>query len=107
MRRTVLLAAAAFGLLLLRPARGAAQTGAISGHVADSTGRALARATASLTGTGSRASSDERGHFDLRGIAPGTYTLQVRMIGFLPSSTTVSVTAGATATVDVTLAQAP
>ena len=107
MRRAALHAAAALSLLVLCPALGAAQTGVIRGHVADSTGRALARAGATLTGTGLRISSDERGDFELRGVAAGAYVLQVRMIGYLPFSATVDVPPGGTATVSVTLAQAP
>ena len=47
------------------------------------------------------------GRYSIRGVAPGTVDLQVSRIGYEAKHATVTVTAGATATADVALTQAP
>ena len=71
-------------LLLMWPAAGSAQQGSVRGSVVDQTGLVLPSTTVTLRGDGGprTVSSDERGHFELVGIAPGTYTLTVSLAGF-------------------------
>ena len=85
-------------LILLWPATGSAQTGSIHGSVVDQTDLVLPGATVTLRGNGvpRTAYSDEQGHFELAGVAPGTYTLRVSLAGF--SDATVE---------DVTVSGAP
>ena len=71
-------------LLLLWPASSAAQQGRVGGSVVDQTGLALPGATVTVRGAGGprTVASDERGDFELDGIAPGPYTLTVSLPGF-------------------------
>ena len=71
-------------LLLLWPASSAAQPGRVGGSVVDQTGLALPGATVTMRGAGGprTVASDERGDFELDGIAPGPYTLTVSLPGF-------------------------
>ena len=59
-------------LLLCGPVVLAAQGGSIRGRVADPAGTPLARAQVTVEGTGLRATSDERGQYDIRGVGAGT-----------------------------------
>ena len=84
-----------------------AQTGSVTGNVVDLNNHAIGSATISiLTGptAGRQALSDATGKYTLSGLAPGTYTLVARRTGFNSQQTTVTVTAGATANLDFTLA---
>src|SRR5438128_979915 len=38
-----------------------------------------------------RATSDEQGRYEIRGVAAGTYTLRVRLLGYVPQSVKVTV----------------
>ena len=71
-------------LSLLWPAAGSAQTGSVTGSVVDRTGLVLPGTIVTLRGDGvpRTVSSDERGTFELAGLAPGTYTLTVSLPGF-------------------------
>ena len=71
-------------LLLMWPAAGLAQTGSVTGSVIDQTGLVLPGTIVTLRGNGvpRTVSSDERGHFELAGIAPGPYTLTAVLPGF-------------------------
>ncbi|MGH7538638.1 MAG: TonB-dependent receptor, partial [Gemmatimonadales bacterium] len=95
-------------LLLVAPASSlAAQGGMIRGRVADSTGAPLPNASLTLDGTNARATSGAQGEFALRGVPAGTFTLRVRLLGYVPQTTPVTVDAGATVTRDFTLASKP
>ena len=83
--------------LVLAPAVLFAQGGTIRGLVADPAGAPLARAQVTVEGTGLRATSDERGQYDIRGVGAGTYTVRVRLLGYVPQSARVVVTEGAAA----------
>jgi iron complex outermembrane receptor protein len=103
-RRDSLLIAA--GLLAL-PTLLAAQ-GTIRGRVSDARGGPLARAMVSAEGSGLHATSDEQGVYELRGVAPGVYTLRVRLLGYVPQTARVTVPDGGGAVVqDFTLAEQP
>src|SRR6267378_2167867 len=82
-------------LLALGPTLLAAQGGSIRGKVADPAGAPLARAQVSVEGTGLRATSDEQGQYDIRGVGTGTYTVRVRLLGYVPQSVRVTVGSGA------------
>ena len=71
-------------ILLLWSAAAHAQTGSVSGSVVDQTGLVLPGATVTLRGEGvpRTAYTDERGAFELTGVASGSYTLAVTLAGF-------------------------
>src|SRR6058998_2501968 len=91
-------------VLSILPGLALAQNGSIRGRVTDATGAPLPRATISAEAAGLRATSDEQGRYEIRGVAAGTYTLRVRLLGYVPQS--VKVTVGQSAvTQDFTLAE--
>lgn len=60
-----------------------AQQGSIGGRITDQqTGEALIGATVLLPGTTLGAVSDVDGHYRITTVAPGTYTLSVRLLGY-------------------------
>ncbi|HEY6090902.1 MAG TPA: TonB-dependent receptor [Gemmatimonadales bacterium] len=80
-----------------------AQGGSIRGRVADAAGAPLARASISAEGSGLRATSDDQGRYEIRSLSAGTYTVRVRLLGYVPQSARVTVGQGAT-TQDFTMA---
>ena len=80
-----------------------AQAGSIRGRVTDAGGAPLARAMISAEGSGLRATSDEQGRYEIRGVSAGTYTVRVRLLGYVPQSARVTIGDGAV-TQDFTLA---
>jgi iron complex outermembrane receptor protein len=93
-------------LVAFFPAVLAAQGGSIRGRVADAGGAPLARAQVSVEGTGGgfRATSDEQGRYDIRGVAPGSYSVRVRLLGYVPQTVRVTVGEGAVAEQNFALA---
>ncbi len=84
-------------ILLILPARALhAQRGVVRGHIADSAGTALPHAQVSLVGIRLAVTSSDQGDYVLRGVAPGTHTLRVRLLGYAPQSVRITVEAGAT-----------
>ncbi len=81
-----------------------AQGGSIRGRVADARGAPLARAMISAEGSGLRATSDEQGRYEIRGVSAGTYDVRVRLLGYVAQSARVTVGAGPV-TQDFTLAE--
>src|SRR2546430_11111404 len=69
------------GLSML-PSLALAQGGAVRGRVADAAGAPLARAIISAEGSGLRATSDDQGRYEIRGLSSGAYTLHVRLLGY-------------------------
>jgi len=88
MRRTETLLT--FLMLMLAPTVLAAQ-GTIRGRVADAAGAPLVRVLISAEGSGLRTTSDEQGRYEIRGVSPGVYTLRVRLLGYVPQTTRVTV----------------
>jgi iron complex outermembrane receptor protein len=81
------------GLAVL-PALLQAQGGSIRGRVADAAGAPLARALISAEGSGLRATSDEQGRYEIRGLSAGSYTVRVRLLGYVAQSARVTVGQG-------------
>jgi len=80
----VVLSVACFGRL-------AAQGGTIRGHVADSAGVPLPRATVSVEPIGLSATTNEKGDYEIRGVPTGTHTLRARFLGFVAQTVRVTV----------------
>ena len=78
-------------VLSILPGLALAQNGSIRGRVTDATGAPLPRATISAEAAGLRATSDEQGRYEIRGVAAGTYTLRVRLLGYVPQSVKLTV----------------
>src|SRR5436190_23417413 len=80
--------------------------GSISGRVSDAAGAPLARAMVAAEGSGLSATTNDQGRYEIRGVSAGTYTLRVRLLGYVPQS--VKVTVGQAPVVrDFTLAEQP
>jgi len=107
MRRTAGFLACTLILLLLPVRALHAQRGVVRGHIADSAGTALPHAQLSLAGIRLTATSSDQGDYQIRGVAPGTYTLRVRLLGYSPQSARITVTAGATVQQDFIMAAQP
>ena len=86
------------------------QTGSVRGVVQDATGLVVAQATIhaeSPAQQGSRVTaSDEVGAYQFQGLAPGLYTLTFEFTGFQTVKSTVRVSVGAIARLDVALPMA-
>ena len=78
-------------VLSILPGLALAQNGSIRGRVTDAMGAPLPRATISAEAAGLRATSDEQGRYEIRGVAAGTYTLRVRLLGYVPQSVKLTV----------------
>ena len=102
MRRLVCLS---FGVLLAAlwsVPLSAQSTGTIRGTVTDAgTRQPLGGVT--LTYAGRLAVTQQDGTYRLNGVPAGTDTLRARMIGYTPSARSVSIAAGQTANVDITM----
>src|SRR5436309_12476640 len=97
--------AALLTFLLSRMA--SAQTGTISGSVADSTGAGLANSTIQMQGTALHAATDDNGKYRLANVPPGTYTLRVLLLGYRSASRSVMVGAGTTVEASFVLERTP
>lgn len=94
-------------VLMLLPTVVAAQTAVLRGHVTDSSGAAVARAVVNVEGRLVRATTTDLGDYELRGLPAGTWTVNVRALGYHPASARVAVTAGQAARQDFTLVSQP
>jgi iron complex outermembrane receptor protein len=80
-----------------------AQAGSIRGRVTDTTGTALAGAILVVDGTLIRAQAGAMGSYLLSGVPAGTHTVRTRLIGYVQGTSTVTVRAGAIASLDIKL----
>ncbi|WP_254244116.1 TonB-dependent receptor [Hymenobacter sp. BRD128] len=80
-------------------------TGTVQGRVINSGGGTVEAVSVGLQGQPVGDITDEQGRFQLRRVAPGTYTLVVSAVGLKTEEQQVTVTAGQTATIKVTLAE--
>jgi TonB-linked SusC/RagA family outer membrane protein len=94
------------GLAALSPAAASAQArGEVAGQVtAAESGAALSGAQVRIAGTARQTVTDAGGRYRLTGVAPGSYTLNVSVIGRAAGSRPVTVAAGETATANFSLA---
>jgi outer membrane receptor protein involved in Fe transport len=85
--------------------RVAAQTGSVSGTVVDQTGATLPGATVQLTGAGNPVTtSGSGGQYVFRNVASGTYSIEVRLVGFAPAiQENITVAAGEVQVPPITL----
>jgi outer membrane receptor protein involved in Fe transport len=71
--------------VLLVSGSAAAQTATLSGTIVDQTGGAVPGATVQLTGASNAVtSSGSGGQYTFENVAPGSYTIEVRLAGFSP-----------------------
>jgi outer membrane receptor protein involved in Fe transport len=76
-----------FWLMLCAAVPAAAQTGSITGSVADQTGARIPGATVQLTGTTNAVTtSGSGGQYAFRSVAPGSYAIEVTLVGFSPAT---------------------
>lgn len=94
-------AACSFVLVLLTCISASAQSNAtrITGNVTDESGLPLGNASVVIMESGKGVYTDDNGQFIIKNLTPGKYTLKVNLLGYLPATTEVIVTAGNTASV--------
>ena len=69
----------------------------ITGHVVETgTGEHLPGITIHISGTSLGATTDASGHYAIRDIAPGTYSVEARCIGYISSTKKLTVKANQT-----------
>ena len=78
----------------------------LTGTVVDHNGRPVVNAHALVWGTKLDAATNERGAFSLDGLPGGTHTLEVRVIGYVPVTSTVHLAESRPATANIVLAKA-
>jgi outer membrane receptor protein involved in Fe transport len=80
--------------------------GTLMGRVTDSkTGQGIAHATLLVEGIARGATTNDSGAYRIRDVAPGTYTLDVRFLGYVEARRTVTVAGGQSLIADVVLVQ--
>jgi len=94
-------------LFALVPATAAAQTATITGSVVDSTGEALPSAVIRVDDSSLRATTGANGAYRIGGVPPGAHTLRVFLIGYRPTSREITVSAGDSMEVTITLERTP
>jgi TonB-dependent receptor len=87
----------------IRNASAAAASGAVSGVIKDPSGAVVPGARIVLQPGAATVATDAQGSFSIRDLAPGTYTATVSYVGFGNSVSTVVVSSGQTAALNVTL----
>lgn len=107
-RWAALLLTVPLAMLAAVPA-GAQTTGVVAGRVTEaSSGKPLAYAQIYSTNDPNRAArSDLEGRYRLAGLAPGSHTITVRLVGYSSKSVTVNVVAGQETATDIQLATQP
>ncbi len=98
--------------LLLTPLAGLvapahAQMGSVSGTVVDDAGAPVANAEVQVVGTKLHGPTDEKGHFKIDGVSPGSVTLRALVLGYKPATLTASVSAGVVAEITLRVLRAP
>jgi TonB-linked SusC/RagA family outer membrane protein len=94
-------------LALALPSAALAQAGTVTGSVTEaSNGRPLANVTVQVANTQIRALTNAEGEYRLTGVPAGSRLVNANRIGFSPSSRTIAVTAGGTATANFALSTA-
>jgi TonB-linked SusC/RagA family outer membrane protein len=88
---------------LASPLAAQGSTGAVTGRVSDAGGQPVAAAQVVIVGTQRGAPTGDDGRYRLAALAPGAYQLRVIRIGYQAATRPVTVTAGTTATLDISL----
>ena len=97
----VLLSSGGQAALVKRTEVVAAQPGSVVGRVTDAkTQAAIAGAMVVIEGTRHAATTGDDGRYRIPDVAPGTYTVRARYIGYAPAAASVTVTAAQEATVE-------
>ncbi len=84
-----------------------AQAGGVHGRVVDAQGSALANVVVTVEGPGLRATTTERGTYEIRGVPAGPWTVRARLVGYVPVSVRVVVPRGELAALDLTMEKTP
>ena len=94
-----------FLMLLIGAQSGYAQStkGAVSGHVTDTTNAIIQNARIELAPTGLSAKTDSAGDFTFTAVSPGSYILQVTCPGFTATTKDVTIVAGQTLHLDISM----
>src|ERR1700733_7162296 len=97
-----------FLLIALLPAVGFAQApgGTLQGRVLDPSGAVIPQAQVTVTsssGKSATAVSDGAGAYRVRGLAAGAYTVNANTAGFAPFSSSVTLAAGQTKTLNIAM----
>jgi len=79
--------------------------GIVKGTVKTSDGKAAEYVNVVITATNQGATSGQNGHFTIKNVAPGTYTVSASFIGLQTQTKQVVVAAGETATLNFVLAE--
>lgn len=91
-------------LLVALPGEASARQGTITGRVIDGTNQQpLVGAQVFLIGTSLNTITNQDGRYLLPAVPAGQYTVEATLIGYSQGTQTVTVTSGATATVDFAL----
>lgn len=88
-------------LLLTIPVWAQQGTGAIKGHITTSDERPAAWVSVQLKGVKKTVSTDEKGYFILKNIKPGSYEIEVTLVGYESAVKSVTVEENKTVTVDI------
>jgi iron complex outermembrane receptor protein len=86
---------------------GAQTTGAIAGRIVNDGGSPVAGVLIVLDGARPVAQSDDRGAYRIDNVEPGQHTVTAHRVGYATRSDSVTVIAGATATLDIVLRTTP
>ncbi|TGE20291.1 TonB-dependent siderophore receptor [Hymenobacter aquaticus] len=81
------------------------QTATIQGRITNPGGQAVAGAGVGIKGTAQGANTDAEGNFQIAGLAAGSYTLHVRLVGFGSQERRVKLAAGETSTQNFVLTE--
>lgn len=82
-----------------------AQNGSIKGTITSSDGKTAEGISIMLEKTNRGAITNASGHFEIRNIKPGSYTLKISTIGIIEQTRSVNVLAGESTIVDFTVSQ--
>ena len=80
-----------------------AQSGTVTGKVTDVSGEPLGFASIAVKGTSMGTQSDDKGYFTLSNLAPGKQTIQISAVGYELLEKEVTVKAGETVSLELTL----
>lgn len=81
------------------------QNTAVSGHITDTEGNPIVGATILLQEISKGGSSDSKGNFSIKNLSPGTYTVEVRYIGYSPKIKKVNLKRNQTLRLDFQLSE--